>query len=94
VNARTSARAAADIDIYIGAPAVIQLVIVDICADVRQARIDGHSSGMRAFVQPLSEAMITCAMTLLATSFGTISVRLVQADMVRDPFGLALTMRP
>ena len=42
------------VTLYIGAPAVIQLVIVAICAAVRHGRMPGHSSGMRAFVQPVS----------------------------------------
>ena len=72
---------------------MIQLVIVEICAAVRQARMFGHSSGMRAFVQPVTFAMTACAITLFVTSFGTMSILLLQEVIVIDAFGLALTMR-
>ena len=73
---------------------MIQLVITAICALVRQGRlVVGQSSGMRALVQPLTEAMTACAITLIATLLATISFRLVHEVIVFDPLGLPFTMR-
>jgi len=62
---------------------LIQLVMVLICAAVRHVRMLGHSSGMRALVQPLTDAMTACAITLVPGLLGTISIRLVHG--IYDP---------
>jgi len=76
---------------------VIQASIVLICADVKQARgfelLVEHSSGIRAFEQPLTEAFTIWLMTLIEVSLGTISFLDLQADIAPEPAGIPLTMR-
>ena len=82
---------------YIGAPAVIQLSIVLICAVVKQARgfelFVEHSSGMRAFEQPVTLALMIWLRTLVAVSLGTTSFIVLQVAIVFEALGDMFTRR-
>ena len=80
-----------------GAPAAIQVSRVLIWAVVQQARgfvpVVEHSSGIRAFVQPVTLAFTALLITLLAASLGTISFIVLHIASVFDAFGDAFTIR-
>ena len=71
--------------------------MVLICAVVKQARgfelVVEHSSGMRAFEQPVTLALMIWLRTLVAVSLGTTSFIVLQVDIVFDALGDVFTRR-
>ena len=83
--------------LHIGAPAVIQESMVEICAIVRQARgmvlVVEHICGIRAVVQPVTAAFTALLSRLVEGLPGTTRVIVRQPAMTPVVAGIALTMR-